>query len=280
MYMTGYDDFMKKNGYNKPFPNFLYHYTNGEALINILENDEFWLTHVKFLNDRNEYYEGVDLILTILEQRSAELGDELYQSLKSVFTNDQWLDKPLNEAILSFSTHRDLLSQWRGYTKIGTSFCIGLDTKKLLSEDIRAHLRPCIYDKTEKEDIVNSIIKQILDKYLENGKKVRDANAEAFWLFQESAITFKSDAFKEENEWRLITFPFANNSPEWNFRTCTTTIVPFVKQKIDLKLCLHEIIIGPSENQKLSKDSLFFLMLKKDLWRNNVKLSNVPYRTI
>ncbi|PKN15962.1 MAG: hypothetical protein CVU66_02630, partial [Deltaproteobacteria bacterium HGW-Deltaproteobacteria-23] len=263
MYVTQYDEFMKRNGFEKSFPQRLYHYTNSEASINIFENGEFWLTHVKYFNDRKEYYDGVNLILSELSKRSGELGDALHEALRGIFLNEQWIDKPLTVAILSFSTQRDLLSQWRGYTKLGLGICLGFNTMQLYSQEIKAHLRPCIYSRHKKVEIVNRIIDELMYKKVNEDKTIDQISNEAFWLFQESAITFKSEAFQEEDEWRLITFPYAINAKEWNFRTGSSTIIPFVKQNIDLKSCLEEVIVGPSENQELTKNSLFYLMFKK-----------------
>lgn len=280
MYVSVYDQFMKANGFDKPFPSKLYHYTSADAVINILEKGEFWLTHVKYFNDRKEYYDGVDLILELLDSRAKELGNELLLALRNIFLNEQWRDKPLTVGILSFSAQRDLLSQWRGYTKPGLGIALGLSTTNLYSQEIKAHLRPCIYSLAEKTAIVNKIIDEALRKYRDEKKSIDEVTSELFWLLQESAITFKSKAFCEEDEWRMITFPFANNDREWNFRSGASTIIPFVKLTIGLKSCLEEVLVGPSENQELTKNSLFYLMLKKDIWSNNIVASSVPYRSL
>jgi len=280
MYVSLYDQFMKANGFHKQFPSKLYHYTSADAVINILENGEFWLTHVKYFNDRQEYYDGVNLILELLENRANELGNELLLALRNIFLNEQWHDKPLTVGILSFSAQRDLLSQWRGYTKPGLGVALGFSTINLYSQEIKAHLRPCIYELVEKTAIVNKIIDETIRKCGDENKSIDDVTSEVFWLFQESAITFKSKAFREEDEWRMITFPFANNDREWNFRSGASTIIPFVKLKIGLKSCLDEVLVGPSENQELTKNSLFYLMFKNDIWRNNIVASAVPYRSL
>jgi hypothetical protein len=280
MYISVYDQFMTANGFNKPFPSKLYHYTSTDAVINILGNGEFWLSHVKYFNDGQEYYDGVELILKLLDSRSSELGSELTVGLKNIFLNEQWHDKPLTVGILSFSAQRDLLSQWRGYTKPGLGIALGFNPASLFSQEIRAHLRPCIYVENEKIAIVKKIVDEALRKFRSENKSIDEITSEAFWLFQESAITFKSKAFHEEDEWRMITFPFANNDKEWNFRSGASTIIPFVKLKIVLKSCLEEVLVGPSANQELTRNSLFYLMFKNDIWRNNIALSSVPYRSL
>lgn len=280
MYVSVYDEFVKIHGFGKPFPPELYHYTNTDAAINILENGEFWLTHVKYFNDRKEYHDGVELILEILGRRAKDLGEELSSELRGIFLHEQWLDKPLNVAILSFSAQRDLLSQWRGYTRFASGISLCFDTNKLFLQDIQAHLRPCVYSRDEKIAIVNKMIDLILHKFHAEKVATGAISAEAFWLFQESALSFKDEAFREEDEWRMITFPYANNDTRWNFRSGSSTIIPFVKIKLPLKACLNQVMVGPSENQELTMHSLFYLMFKHDIWRNNVVASSVPYRSL
>lgn len=280
MYTNIYDDFMIESGFSMNLPEHLYYYTDSKALINIFENSEIWLTHVKYFNDGKEYYDGVDLIIDIIDQYKKILGNDLYVSLQSIFKNDQWKDKPLNVGVMSLSAQRDLLSQWRGYTKFGQGFCLGFKTSKFYSNDIRAYLRPCIYDDSKKIQIVEKIITKLLQKIEKEKKTIDEIWSEAFWLFQESAITFKNKAFSEEEEWRIITIPYPNNAKEWCFRSGNSTIIPYIKNYVNLKSCLDEVIIGPSQNQELSVNSLFFLMFKNDIWKNNINKSIIPYRNI
>lgn len=280
MYVSIYDKFMKENGFDKPFPEKLYHYTNTDAAINIIESGEFWLTHVKYFNDRKEYYDGVELILELLSSRASELGDELLLELRNIFLGEQWQDKPLTVGVLSFSAQRDLLSQWRGYTKQNLGIALGFNAVGLCSQEIKAHLRSCVYLSEEKAAIVNKIVDEALRKFGKENKSINEVASEVFWLFQEAAITFKNIAFHEEDEWRLITFPFAQNDRKWNFRSGASTIIPFVKLKINLKFCLEEVLVGPSSNQALTKNSLYYMMLKNEIWKNNVVPSSVPYRNI
>ncbi|MBE0546869.1 MAG: DUF2971 domain-containing protein [Rubrivivax sp.] len=279
MYTTSFDEFISANGFSRPFPSNLYHYTSTDAAINILANGEFWLAHPKYFNDRQEYHDGVGIILSVLSSRASELGPALLEALKQVFLGQQHLNKPLNVGVLCFSGgKRDLLSQWRGYTKANLGICLSVNTATLYSQNIEASLRRCIYSPTEKIEIVNKLVDDLLREY--KGKSVAEVSAKAFWHFQQAALIFKSEAFDEEQEWRLITFTLANNDQRWNFRSVNSTIIPYVKVKIDLKPCLDEVIVGPSENQELTRNSLFFLMFKHEIWRNNITASSIPYRSL
>lgn len=81
----------------------MYHYTDVSALYNIMKENELWLTHAGFLNDSTE-------------------GGELFTLYKDTIKIDPNILKILNYLenthetyCLSFSTEKDLLSQWRGY---------------------------------------------------------------------------------------------------------------------------------------------------------------------
>lgn len=278
MYTSGLDEFLLANGFGGALPAQLFHYTSADAAINILANGEFWFTHPKYLNDRQEYYEGVGVILSEIDRRADELGPELLRVLKNVFLSEQYLDKPIDAGVLCFSGKRDLLSQWRGYTKMNCGICVAINSHRLRMQSIEAFLRRCIYSKAEKVAIVNKLIDELIQE--KKSKSNDEVAAKAFWHFQEAALIFKNEAFEEEQEWRMITFPLANNDQKWNFRAGNSTIVPYVKMEIDLKRCLDEVIVGPSENQALTKSSLFYLMFKHDIWRNNITLSKVPYRSV
>ena len=39
----------------------LYHYTDGKALMSILDHGELWATHIQFLNDAKEFLHAIDI---------------------------------------------------------------------------------------------------------------------------------------------------------------------------------------------------------------------------
>ncbi|MDA3895437.1 MAG: DUF2971 domain-containing protein [Desulfobacteraceae bacterium] len=206
MHTNIYDMFLRKHDLDKSFPPFLYHYTNGDALINIFENNEFWLTHVEYLNDKKEYSEGVDFILNIVDRRIDEPGADLLKEFKNTYLNDHWFDKPLNVGILSFSTKKDRLSQWRGYTKTGIGFCVCIDTQKLSSLNVKAHFRTCIYTMREKEKIINTIINEMINLKKNENKSIDEVYSAAFWLFTGFAYIARKLLIK--NSFLVFTFSF------------------------------------------------------------------------
>lgn len=46
----------------------IYHYTDVNGFISIIQNRELWLSHIRFLNDRKEYLEGIEICKKIIEE--------------------------------------------------------------------------------------------------------------------------------------------------------------------------------------------------------------------
>lgn len=157
-------------------PKYLYHYTNWNGLLGILDNQTLWATHYKFLNDYSEVTLFLEKILPKI------LGPHIYATYKTIFDRNparknlfeetgadfvsevilhteetiQNLWRPLREQIYltSFCAEIDkkedikninndgLLSQWRAYGADG-GFAIVFDTielDKLLREEFKEFL--------------------------------------------------------------------------------------------------------------------------------------------
>lgn len=76
------------------------HYTNLDAFWNIITNEIFWATHVRFSNDAQEYKQGELQIGKIIGK--SKVRKENYYGI-------------------CFCSNGDLLSQWREYGKVGVS---------------------------------------------------------------------------------------------------------------------------------------------------------------
>ena len=99
-----------------------YHYTDINGFMGIMQNKELWATSTRFLNDKNEYIEGLLLAQKIAGDYSKTCADKEKKFLNSFqrMIQDR-IDKGCNQDIysISFCECGDLLSQWRGYGKQG-----------------------------------------------------------------------------------------------------------------------------------------------------------------
>lgn len=104
----------KNNRKNKT----LYHYTNLVGLKAIVENQCFFSSNSAYLNDKKEYYYGIDLFKKCVEEIKKTIKDENELNIINA------IQKELNDKLISchyvtcFSLEGDLLSQWRAYEDV------------------------------------------------------------------------------------------------------------------------------------------------------------------
>lgn len=118
----------------------VYHYTDLNAMINILLKDKIVLraTNVIYLNDPHELLEGIDVINGVLKNKIHP------GAFRSYF-------------LTSFSANRDNLSMWGMYAANGNGCALAFDYDEL-SKAYPIMIR-CIYGKDEIEQHFNSFHK-------------------------------------------------------------------------------------------------------------------------
>jgi len=121
----------------------MYHYTDINALSNIITNRELWLTHASFLNDHTEGQE----LFTLLT--------EIFQSEPNIIKLLKFVDKTSEAYCLSFSQDKDLLSQWRGY-------CPGVGGYNIAINDNIFELPLKIIDRKKKRFTYHKILRKYL----------------------------------------------------------------------------------------------------------------------
>ncbi len=70
--------------------------------------------------------------------------------------------------VCSFSEESDLLSQWRGYCKDGSGYCLGFMLSSLQSCVSRANftIKPCIYDEREQTNAIKNLVRETSDRFV------------------------------------------------------------------------------------------------------------------
>jgi CRISPR/Cas system CMR-associated protein Cmr5 small subunit len=291
----------------------VYHYSSLTTLLSIIENQCLWATNIFFLNDRNEFKHGLNIIK---EESESLKNDENQYILKAIETQ---LGEQYNSEryVICFSKKGDLLSQWKSYGNNGTGVSIGFDPKKLklsLFGDISE--KYIVYDRQKQSVIIKLIIKEAIDFFAP--KKEQYDWGEYLFLKAIAIIVtdllefiiadYKDSSFEEEQEYRLEVKQFhylSNNKGERLdvfFRTNERLIVPFTKiytktkdilnkkniskprdsEDFELRikiLPIEEIIIGPSSNQDDIINGLNKLL--NENFYSNVKIikSKIPYRS-
>lgn len=281
----------------------LYHYTDLNGLLGILTNKGFWLSEAKYLNDKEELYNGRNLTIELIQ---ILLTKSRYSNFKDVLLKTVHLLKESkfnNYYIASFSSQADDLEQWRAYSKNGTGTCIGFDLKQktdfphfLLGPVWMLH--KVIYDDNIKCRILHLIIFKYFYEFrkdLKQDLKYIDIDDYATSLASSltyTFINFKHKSFAQEKEVRLVcNKDNVLKSFHHKFhRIVNNSIVPYIcTYDIILKhqdgsqvapdlLPVSEVYLGPTNNQDKALESIKSFMSNMGYAESIVENSKIPYR--
>jgi hypothetical protein len=272
----------------------LYHYTSADGLKGIIESNELWATSAYFMNDSAEILYGCKLLVTALDGWRTQHQE----SLRSIsFSMSYDLSKAFGEDLpktvippiylICFCEDDNLLSQWRAYGQSG-GFSIGFkpnigsrfenvaftpEPKTYTSTWVKVEyerskqVQTCnsllesllaVVDEVETERAIVAIEDHPLTGYSAFLKVIRE-------LLLEEIIGFKNDAFKSENEWRIVVRPRelkkqgvddGGKTPTPIYFRCSNGMpVPYVKVngKAKGKLPISCIRSGPTLDKNLAR---------------------------
>jgi hypothetical protein len=202
-----------------------------------------------------------------------------------------------------FCEEGDLLSQWRGYGSGGMGgYALGLDAKQIGSRfgertpEQDLELFRVIYDPIIQKRLIDSIISRTFDVL----RSIQDRHGQnAAWAamfvcttFAQRQLTnclicFKSPAFSEEKEWRVVHVEPRNGAAEINVRITATNIIPYVT--LDLspqagpfhnRVPLTKVIYGPSPHRDLLRAPLRIMLERYEYSSGltDVEGSTIPLR--
>jgi hypothetical protein len=268
----------------------LFHYTDVAAVMSILEKQEIWLTDVRFLNDSQEFYDGVDFVQSAIGNIAGVKATDGFMGVAcnyiSTITSSSFKHELeiSQKFVCSFSQRGDLLSQWRSYG----SYAIEFDKEKF-SDSLS--LVDCVYcEEQKKQKSLSKLGDSLL--YLAGafrkdgglgGPEVSEVQMDLVSL----CLSFKNKHFSEEAEVRSVVSDDVS-SQDIKYRARGGLLVPYVAYDFPIE-SVKAIHIGPMENQSLAKKSICmlveqlgvkFLLEGKDKPEINVVCSEIPYRTL
>lgn len=244
----------------------VYHYTDLNALINILHEDKIVLraTNILYLNDPNELIEGIEAINKI-QKNSISTG-----AFRSYY-------------VTSFSSCKDNLSMWGMYAANGSGCALAFDYDEL-AKGYEIMIK-CIYGKDEIEQHFNSFQKltqtgvftSLVGPKLSKEDEAKNRESLLINNVITTCLCAKNDAYRYENETRGVIY--CSDCQRINFRTRNNYIVPYIEVLLP-KSALKEIVIGPTDNTQLKELSLFHFLQINGYNLNSIKLikSSIPYR--
>lgn len=294
----------------------VYHYTNAQGFLGIVESQEIWATHIAFTNDSAEYIEATaeinnqakSRISSFLEASPERRALQATIERTTIVSPDQippWF-------IASFSYGVDDLSQWRGYGGKNGKFAIGLNLNHLgaiarainQSVDLngrlthKCYLLPAVYEKPKKQSLAFDVLNFIVSKYPDSEKEVSprdlDAYAKAWvsdYLYFAAVLapSAKHDSFSSEREWRLVITTSSHDHV--SYRPMASTLAPFVRIKLlaasfsenngpNYSHPIREVWVGPTQHAELSLISAKSILEKFKFFGVDIKRSTVPFRDL
>ena len=280
-------------------PNALWHYTSTEGLVGILTSDCLHFTDVRFLNDTSEIEYGRALCRKVMTDI---LTTETGATARLLTTLLDRFDDPagITSYVACFCHNGDLLSQWRTYGATGNGFSLGFDTTSTHWRESETGsgvvLRRVEYDPARQRKRVTKILRGGFD-LVKKVEQCEDGDEESLaqavtavadrltrWL-RSLYLTFKSYAFREEREWRLIAGREAVPSDDLKFRVTAHALVPYIPICEGLRVTQHgshlpirKIRCGPGVAIEVSKFALPQFLKKMNRESIQISRADIPVR--
>lgn len=266
-----------------PEQEYLFHYTDSNACVEILRRGEIWATQLGQMNDSSEGRIVRNIASKLLEKMAKESRNS---ETKIALLELSILvgDAPFVQRcyIFSLSENGDSLSQWRAYTPEG-GYSIGLDRHRLteLCEKNSWQLKRCEYDNGNQEQEIRNRIVTVLDDHGSVADAILENVASAIdEKIRDLETHYKHQSFSEEREWRVVITPdkqSEENHGDWRARGAA--IVGY--QKIDLSTALKnkllQVYFSPGLYTTDRKNTLFWMLLNNGYANPIIKKSESPY---
>lgn len=258
----------------------IYHYTNIDAIKNILLSGKIWLSDVHFMNDSSEYIEGESLFLEIASSTLSK-RDKYEKQLLEIISDVIERRRNGYTFVGSFSTGKDQLSQWLRYSPNQGGYAFEFQVVKsgnyyLFGGNYILH--KCIYRTNRKKQSARDVIEKLLNIIY---KSESDCISLAQQIVWHAISRYKNIGFEEESEYRNIVF--AKGESELNWRTRDSVIFPYVSIPFPY-VNLEAIWIGPGPQQNRQKKGLeLFLSTLVETEKSELKimpkihLSKIPF---
>lgn len=253
----------------------LYHYCSTTSFLAIAQSHSLWLSSLSLSNDTMEGKLVASAIARLAERDSLDQSSiSRLQGAIEVF------EQIIDGLGFCLSEDGDLLSQWRGYAADATGVAIGFSTEylKWLSDKHRDKnetgftLQKIAYEPSAHESSVEPTyrqVKQFIDagafKMMgirtlldsRNEQEIEQENAVIRKAHSQLSLTLlslfselfrlKAYAFREEREWRLLSYLVKSGIDHCSHRAVNDRIIPYrMFELTDLERSpIVEVILGP-----------------------------------
>lgn len=273
-----------------PPPGLIYHYTSQGGLLGIVKNRCMWATNVHYQNDAKEFQHALDVSRGVIE--NLRNGDPPAEEERLLRLMKHTLEsiRTINIFVCSFSEHKDMLSQWRGYCPRGNGFSIGLDYAQLkpVVEAQGFRFVPCVYGMQEQYGLVTELIDSVIAAYrndLGNSVNIKQAlrnrSSEFMMRLTVLAPIIKHYTFSEEREWRAVSVPTSSDHPQVAYREGVSMLTPYFILRLAAGGAgppIREVVVGPTPHMELSISSAASFLGANNLSGFGVSRSDIPFR--
>lgn len=296
----------RKENYEVQISESVFHYTDANGLMGIIDSDTLWFTDIRYLNDPSEFRFGRKFALDTLRQAAGEHPST--DPLVILFCQRMLsgLDTALSAFAMfagSFSKNGDDLGQWRAYSDDGKGFCLGISRRIFTPSELQDDpLKNSViialgYEADEAKAEQREGVAQAVE--LLKRPKVRAAldNPPGLWkvfLQQLSvalakwiyfvAVGFKHPAYQAEQEVRLLLISETEKlRPYVKMRVRNGTLVPYISWPFSPSLrqagMITDIRVGPAAEPS-AEGALYAHLKRCGISLEDVKIerSTIPYR--
>lgn len=261
----------------------VWHYTDGNGFLGILQSGRLYATQVSALNDSRETEYATDLFKEEVKKAIAEQAghSEVVSFFQSIL--EQIKEEPDNPTqgiskfyVSCFSTHADDLNQWSKYTKASPGrFAIAFHPNGLNREP-NSTLYRVIYDRPKIEAAVKKVVYATLDFYMAGLIGERAEKPEEWarffylawdeWIYKLAPLV-KDPQWGSEGELRIVHALKVADFPDVRFCQKKSSLARYlpldfpcwVKDRVS-RLPIAKVMVGPGENQASSKISAVLLL--------------------
>ncbi|MEY4703924.1 MAG: hypothetical protein RL042_120 [Nitrospirota bacterium] len=286
----------------------LYHYCSTASFHAIVQSHALWLSSLSLSNDTMEGKLVASAIGRLAERES--LSEDAVRRIQG---NIGFFEEHIDGLGFCLSEDGDLLSQWRGYAENATGVAIGFSsdylnwrsTASLGRTEPGFTLQNVDYESSAHEALVEPTYRKVMqlieagafktldmgglvntigltDQELEQrATAIREVSLELYQVFIPlipQLFRLKAYAFREEREWRLLSYLVKAGAEACSHRVAGSRIIPY--RKVELgeleRSPIVEVILGPKHGTppKIVED---FLKLNH-YGRVKVRRSAASYR--
>jgi hypothetical protein len=271
----------------------LYHYTSFNGLVGIVESGALWASDIRYMNDSAELKHTADLIRTEVTRRIG--AGHARPNLLNQFLD--WVTHRITNGHMLFATsfraNGNLLSQWRGYSRLGKGVSLGFDPTYIMqcSEQQAFQIGRCVYSCEQQAQLISQVVDAVERLAADHAPDAAPAqaggNGDGYHVIFEQiesdllriAALLKHPSFREEEEWRIVS-PVITDYVEAEvlFREGTSMLVPYIMFALH-PIALQHLFLGPTPNKTISMNSLTMYLAKNGIKpERGISYCQIPFR--